>query len=127
DFARRQPAMLFGAAAAVGFLLFRMIKTTSLAASEQTGGGFGTQSYGVAPHADSPPITSGQFHGPSVGTGFRPRAGSDRPVRRPVGSHSERNSPRARGGRAPADAERARRGVDGGRGSDRLPRRDLRA
>src|SRR5262249_28017302 len=65
DFARRQPAMLSGAAAAVGFLLFRMIKTTSIAASNQTGSGFGAQSYGMAPqHADSPPITSGQFHGP---------------------------------------------------------------
>jgi ElaB/YqjD/DUF883 family membrane-anchored ribosome-binding protein len=64
DFARRQPAMLFGAAAAVGFLLFRMIKTASNAASEEVHR-FGEQSYGMAPqHADSPPITSGQFHGP---------------------------------------------------------------
>jgi ElaB/YqjD/DUF883 family membrane-anchored ribosome-binding protein len=62
DFARRQPAMLFGAAAAVGFLLFRMIKTTASVASEEVGR-VGEQSYGVAPHADSPPITSGQFHG----------------------------------------------------------------
>jgi ElaB/YqjD/DUF883 family membrane-anchored ribosome-binding protein len=58
DFARRQPALLFGAAAACGFLLFRMIKTASSAAR------FAEPSYGVAPHADSPPITSGQFHGP---------------------------------------------------------------
>jgi ElaB/YqjD/DUF883 family membrane-anchored ribosome-binding protein len=64
DFARRQPAMLFGAAAAVGFLLFRMIKTTSTFAGDEASR-FGAQSYGMAPqHADSPPITSGQFHGP---------------------------------------------------------------
>jgi len=63
EFARRQPAMLFGAAAAVGFLLFRMIKTTSIATNDGVNR-FGAQSYGVAPHADSPPITSGQFHGP---------------------------------------------------------------
>jgi hypothetical protein len=64
DFARRQPAVLFAAAAACGFLLFRMIKTASSAASEDAGGRFGEQSYGAAPHAQSPPITSGQFHGP---------------------------------------------------------------
>jgi len=63
DFARRQPAMLFGAAAAVGFLLFRMIKTTPTFAGDGAGR-FGEQSYGTAPHSDSPPITSGQFHGP---------------------------------------------------------------
>ena len=63
DFARRQPAMLFGAAAAVGFLLFRMMKTTATFASDEAHR-FGEQSYGVSPHADSPPITSGQFHGP---------------------------------------------------------------
>jgi ElaB/YqjD/DUF883 family membrane-anchored ribosome-binding protein len=63
DFARRQPAMLFGAAAACGFLLFRMMKTASGAAREEINR-FGEQSYGVAPHAESPPITSGQFHGP---------------------------------------------------------------
>jgi len=63
DFARRQPAILFGAAAAFGFLLFRMIKTTSTAAIGGQGG-FGEESYsGAAPHAESPPITSGQFHG----------------------------------------------------------------
>jgi hypothetical protein len=62
DFARRQPALLFGAAAACGFLLFRMIKTASGAASREAGR-FGEQNYGMAPHADSPPITSGQFHG----------------------------------------------------------------
>ena len=60
EFARRQPAVLFGAAAACGFLLFRMIKTDSTAASGSAG--FGQERYG-APHADSPPITSGQFHG----------------------------------------------------------------
>jgi ElaB/YqjD/DUF883 family membrane-anchored ribosome-binding protein len=63
DFARRQPALLFGAAAACGFLLFRMIKTASSAASEEAAR-FGEQRYGVAPHAESPPIISGQFHGP---------------------------------------------------------------
>jgi hypothetical protein len=62
DFARRQPAMLFAAAAACGFLLFRMIKTASTTASEAAG--FGEESYGVAPLPESPPITSGQFHGP---------------------------------------------------------------
>ena len=60
DFARRQPALLFGAAAAVGFLLFRMLKT----AANEEATRFGEQSYGVAPHAESPPIISGQFHGP---------------------------------------------------------------
>ena len=63
DFARRQPALLFGAAAACGFLLFRMLKTASGAVSEEADR-FGEQSYGVARHAESPPTTSGQFHGP---------------------------------------------------------------
>jgi ElaB/YqjD/DUF883 family membrane-anchored ribosome-binding protein len=62
EFARRQPALLFGAAAACGFLLFRMLKTTSGMASEPAG--FRQESYGVAPLPESPPITSGQFHGP---------------------------------------------------------------
>jgi ElaB/YqjD/DUF883 family membrane-anchored ribosome-binding protein len=62
EFARRQPAMLFGAAAACGFLLFRMLKTASSAASEAAG--FREENYGVAPLPESPPITSGQFHGP---------------------------------------------------------------
>ena len=62
DFARRQPALLFGAAAACGFLLFRMIKTASSAASDETR--FGAEDGGAALHAESPPITSGQFHGP---------------------------------------------------------------
>src|SRR5215470_56241 len=34
DFARRQPAVLFGAAAACGFLLFRLIKSASAAAGD---------------------------------------------------------------------------------------------
>jgi len=63
EFARRQPALLFGAAAACGFLLFRMIKTASSTATE-SGPRFGEESYGVAPLPESPPITSGQFHGP---------------------------------------------------------------
>jgi hypothetical protein len=63
DFARRQPAMLFAAAAACGFLLFRMIKTASSTANE-TAPRFGEEAYGVAPLPESPPITSGQFHGP---------------------------------------------------------------
>ncbi|MBV8824617.1 MAG: hypothetical protein JO220_06515 [Hyphomicrobiales bacterium] len=63
DFARRQPAMLFAAAAACGFLLFRMIKTTSSTAND-SGARFGEEAYGVAPLPESPPITSGQFHGP---------------------------------------------------------------
>jgi ElaB/YqjD/DUF883 family membrane-anchored ribosome-binding protein len=62
EYARRQPAVLFGAAAACGFLLFRLIKTASSTASEAAG--FGEESYGVAPLPESPPITSGQFHGP---------------------------------------------------------------
>ena len=62
DFARREPALLFGAAAACGFLLFRTLKTASGAVSEEADR-FGEQSYGAAPHAESPPITSGQFHG----------------------------------------------------------------
>ena len=63
DFARRQPALLFGAAAACGFLLFRMIKSTSSTAREP-GVRFGEEAYGVEPLPESPPITSGQFHGP---------------------------------------------------------------
>jgi ElaB/YqjD/DUF883 family membrane-anchored ribosome-binding protein len=62
EFARRQPAVLFGAAAACGFLLFRMIKTASSTASEAAG--LREENYGVAPLPESPPITSGQFHGP---------------------------------------------------------------
>jgi ElaB/YqjD/DUF883 family membrane-anchored ribosome-binding protein len=65
DFARRQPAVLFGAAAAVGFLLFRMIKTTSSAPGEH--GGFTGSSHvppAASPHAEAPPKTSGQLHGP---------------------------------------------------------------
>ena len=62
EFARRQPAVLFGAAAAFGFLLFRMIKTASSTAGGAAG--FGEENYGVAPLPESPPITSGQFHGP---------------------------------------------------------------
>jgi len=63
ELARRQPAVLFGAAAACGFLLFRMIKTASSTAS-QSGAPLGEEAYGVAPLPESPPITSGQFHGP---------------------------------------------------------------
>jgi hypothetical protein len=62
EFARRQPAVLFGAAVACGFLLFRMIKTASSTGTEASG--FREESYGVAPLPESPPITSGQFHGP---------------------------------------------------------------
>ena len=62
EFARRQPALLFGAAAACGFLLFRMIKTASGTANQTSD--FGEENYGVAPLPESPPITSGQFHGP---------------------------------------------------------------
>jgi hypothetical protein len=62
EFARRQPAVLFGAAAACGFLLFRVLKTASSAAD--IGRRFETENDGAAPHAESPPITSGQFHGP---------------------------------------------------------------
>jgi len=60
DFARRQPAVLFGTAAACGFLLFRLIKS----ASGVAGDGRFEPNYVGAPHAESPPITSGQFHGP---------------------------------------------------------------
>jgi hypothetical protein len=63
NFARRQPAVLFGAAAACGFLLFRLIKSTS-ADSGEIGEGRFEANYVGAPHAESPPITSGQFHGP---------------------------------------------------------------
>jgi ElaB/YqjD/DUF883 family membrane-anchored ribosome-binding protein len=63
EYARRQPAMLFAAAAACGFLLFRLVKTASNAVGE-TGVRFGEEQYGVAPLPESPPITSGQFHGP---------------------------------------------------------------
>lgn len=57
DFARRQPAVLFGAAAACGFLLFRMIKSAS-AGEERF-----EPNYVGAPHAESPPLSTGQFHG----------------------------------------------------------------
>jgi hypothetical protein len=63
EFARRQPAVLFAAAAACGFLLFRILKTASSAAGDETDGRFGGENNGAAPHAESPPITSGQFHG----------------------------------------------------------------
>jgi ElaB/YqjD/DUF883 family membrane-anchored ribosome-binding protein len=63
EYARRQPAVLFAAAAACGFLLFRLVKTASSAASEP-GRRLGEEAYGVAPLPESPPITSGQFHGP---------------------------------------------------------------
>jgi ElaB/YqjD/DUF883 family membrane-anchored ribosome-binding protein len=59
DFARRQPALLFAAAAACGFLLFRIVKSVP-----STSGQGGYEGYtGGAPHAESPPLTSGQFHG----------------------------------------------------------------
>ena len=64
DFARRQPAVLFGVAAATGFLLFRVFKAASAASGGQRGTGADwqrqTPSY---PRADSPPITGGQVHG----------------------------------------------------------------
>jgi hypothetical protein len=63
DFARRQPAVLFGAAAACGFLLFRLIKSAS-AGPGVVGEGRVAPNYVGAPHAESPPISSGQFHGP---------------------------------------------------------------
>ena len=47
DFARRQPAVLFAAAAACGFLLFRMVKSGSSASGQ---GGL---------QSESPPISSG--------------------------------------------------------------------
>jgi ElaB/YqjD/DUF883 family membrane-anchored ribosome-binding protein len=66
DFARRQPAALFGAAAACGFLLFRLFKassSSSFAPAERRDGGH--RPGDVYPRqAESPPITSGQFHGP---------------------------------------------------------------
>src|ERR1700716_3308509 len=37
DFARRQPAVVFGAAAAVGFLLFRILKVAPSTAASQSG------------------------------------------------------------------------------------------
>src|SRR6195256_794689 len=37
DFARRQPAVVFGAAAAVGFLLFRILKVAPSATASQSG------------------------------------------------------------------------------------------
>jgi len=63
EFARRQPAVLFGAAAACGFLLFRLIKSASASVGEAADGRFEPNHVG-APHAESPPIISGQFHGP---------------------------------------------------------------
>jgi hypothetical protein len=62
QFAQRQPAVLFGATAACGFLLFRMIKTASSAANAEAGG-LREENDGAPPHAEAPPITSGQFHG----------------------------------------------------------------
>jgi ElaB/YqjD/DUF883 family membrane-anchored ribosome-binding protein len=60
DFARRQPAVLFGVAAATGFLLFRVFKA---AASASGGPGGGVRQPASYPQSDSPPITGGQFHG----------------------------------------------------------------
>jgi ElaB/YqjD/DUF883 family membrane-anchored ribosome-binding protein len=62
DFARRQPAALFGAAAACGFLLFRLFKASSAADQRRNGGHRAGDVY--PSQAESPPITSGQFHGP---------------------------------------------------------------
>jgi ElaB/YqjD/DUF883 family membrane-anchored ribosome-binding protein len=62
DFARRQPAVLFGAAAACGFLLFRLFKASSASDQRRDGGHRVGDAYPT--QAESPPITSGQFHGP---------------------------------------------------------------
>jgi ElaB/YqjD/DUF883 family membrane-anchored ribosome-binding protein len=68
DFARRQPAVLFGAAAACGFVLFRLFKAaSSSAAASSHANGPRPGAGGPRPpysSAESPSITSGQFHGP---------------------------------------------------------------
>jgi ABC-type transporter Mla subunit MlaD len=53
DFTRRQPALVFGAAALAGFFLFRALKAGSSAASSSSHDGRHAQSYGRA----------GQSHG----------------------------------------------------------------
>jgi ElaB/YqjD/DUF883 family membrane-anchored ribosome-binding protein len=62
-FARRQPAVLFGAAAACGFLLFRLFKASSTSGERPPDAGHRTED-AYPTRAESPPITSGQFHGP---------------------------------------------------------------
>jgi ElaB/YqjD/DUF883 family membrane-anchored ribosome-binding protein len=65
DFARRQPAVLFGAAAACGFVLYRLFKAASSSANgPQQGAGGSPRPGGPYTSAESPSITSGQFHGP---------------------------------------------------------------
>ena len=67
EFARRQPVVLFGAAAACGFMLFRLFKATSLSQTgryQQQEGGREWPTGGVeARYPNAPPI-AGQFHGP---------------------------------------------------------------
>src|SRR5262249_30331776 len=59
DFAKRQPAVLFGVAAATGFLLFRVFKTAAAASGGQRGTVSGPRRRDMPsyPQADSPPIT----------------------------------------------------------------------
>ena len=64
DFARRQPAVLFGVAAATGFLLFRVFKAASAASGGQrsTDADWQRQTPSYPP-AEAPPITGGHVHG----------------------------------------------------------------
>jgi ElaB/YqjD/DUF883 family membrane-anchored ribosome-binding protein len=69
DFSRRQPAVLFGAAAACGFVLFRLFKAASPGGpSQQPPQGAGRDwqpSSNLQPRLpDAPPLPAGQFHGP---------------------------------------------------------------
>jgi len=66
-FARRQPAVLFGAAAACGFMLFRLFKATSPSRTDrhhQQRGVREWQAVGVEPRDPAASPIAGQFHGP---------------------------------------------------------------
>jgi ElaB/YqjD/DUF883 family membrane-anchored ribosome-binding protein len=67
EFARRQPAVVFGAAAACGFMLFRLFKATSPSRTNvhhQQQGGHEWPTEGVEPRDPAPSQIAGQFHGP---------------------------------------------------------------
>jgi ElaB/YqjD/DUF883 family membrane-anchored ribosome-binding protein len=66
-FARRQPVVLFGAAAACGFMLFRLFKAASpsgIGRHHQQQGGREWPTGGVEPRDPAAPPITGQFHGP---------------------------------------------------------------
>jgi hypothetical protein len=65
-FARRQPVVLFAAAAACGFMFFRLLKATSPSRTDrhhQQEGVREWQTVGVEPRDPAPSPIAGQFHG----------------------------------------------------------------